>query len=155
MQSVRLIWKRFFDVWVKHHESRLEQSADIFNFEASKLSWAQLAFLFDSGNNFFYMILYGSVGFHSLACVIFGSAFYSLLDDCPLRSNESSESVLVATHFRNPTPVGKSSLSDDKCQQEFEDGFLTLITSDSPGLQVILINFVFFSQGYLRDLNSK
>ena len=71
MQSVRLVWKRFFDVWVKHHESHLEQSADIFNFEASKLSWAQLAFLFDSGNKFFYMILYGCVGFHSLACIMF------------------------------------------------------------------------------------
>ena len=69
------------------------------------------------------------------------------MDDCPLRSNESSESVLVATHFRNCTPVGKSSLSDDGCRQEFEDGFLTLITSDSPGLQVILINLVFSFSG--------
>ncbi|KAK6931848.1 hypothetical protein RJ641_003641 [Dillenia turbinata] len=65
-------------------------------------------------------------------------AFNHLLDDTPLPANEESSSVLVATYsnafFQNNKGAnggGKPGLNG-----EFEKGLLTLISSDSPGLQV-------------------
>eukprot|EP00249_Psilotum_nudum_P020999 c27928_g3_i1 orf=306-2195(+) len=64
-------------------------------------------------------------------------AFNSLLDDCPLPSDEVSSSVVVATHFHTSGSTMKGSFGGDShAYPESEKGFLMLIASDTPGLQV-------------------
>lgn len=75
-------------------------------------------------------------------------AFYSLLDDCPLPDENASSSVLVATHFHDSGSNMRNSNGPEGCLQEFEKGLLTLIASDSPGLQVCDCN----GHWYLADL---
>jgi hypothetical protein len=67
------------------------------------------------------------------------SAFYSLLDDCPLPDDSASSSVLVATRFHETGPNTKSMNGPVGALQEYEKGMLTLIAADSPGLQVIIV----------------
>lgn len=64
--------------------------------------------------------------------------FNHLLDDNPLPANEASSSVLVATYFHAPMQNGKGAIGGGKSSinGEFEKGLLTLISSDTPGLQV-------------------
>ncbi|KAK1303132.1 U-box domain-containing protein 63 [Acorus calamus] len=63
--------------------------------------------------------------------------FNHLLDDTPLPSNEVSSSVLVACYSSQPSPQSvKGSLGGGKMNGEVEKGLLTLIASDSPGVQV-------------------
>lgn len=68
------------------------------------------------------------------------SVFNHLLDDTPLPANEVSSSVLVATYSNATMQNGKSSIGGGKpgINGEIEKGLLTLILSDSPGLQVLL-----------------
>ncbi|XP_021719858.1 uncharacterized protein LOC110687508 isoform X1 [Chenopodium quinoa] len=64
--------------------------------------------------------------------------FSQLLDDNPLPANEASSSVLVATYFHSPMQNGKGAIGGGKpsINGEYEKGLLTLISSDTPGLQV-------------------
>lgn len=66
------------------------------------------------------------------------SAFNHLLDDTPLPANEVSSSVLVATYSHATLQNGKGAIGGGKpaVNGEVEKGLLTLISSDSPGLQV-------------------
>ncbi|MCO5564833.1 hypothetical protein L7F22_018501 [Adiantum nelumboides] len=74
--------------------------------------------------------------------------FCSLLDDCPLPRNDTSSSVLLATHYRNSIPSASKVHGVDGCRQEFERGLITLVASDSPGLQVCDSNGLW----YLADI---
>eukprot|EP00250_Pteridium_aquilinum_P035648 c9762_g1_i1 orf=606-2351(-) len=74
--------------------------------------------------------------------------FCSLLDDCPLPREDTSSSVLLATNFRNPTPSVNGTLGVEGRSQDFEKGLITLIASDSPGLQVCDTNGLW----YLADI---
>lgn len=74
--------------------------------------------------------------------------FCSLLDDCPLPRDDISSSVLLATQFRNSNPCVNGTLGLDGCPQEAEKGLITLIASDSPGLQVCDTNGLW----YLADI---
>ncbi|GAB4842829.1 hypothetical protein Ancab_012806 [Ancistrocladus abbreviatus] len=66
-----------------------------------------------------------------------GDVFNPLLDDTPLPANEASSSVLVATYFQGSMQNGKGAIGGKQSiNGEFEKGLLTLISSDSPGLQV-------------------
>ncbi|KAI3764120.1 hypothetical protein L2E82_14123 [Cichorium intybus] len=64
-------------------------------------------------------------------------AFNHLLDDNPLPPNEASSSVLVASYLptlqKGKSPIGGGNITTN---QESEKGLLTLVSSDSPGLQV-------------------
>ncbi|KZV36745.1 RING/U-box superfamily protein isoform 1 [Dorcoceras hygrometricum] len=63
-------------------------------------------------------------------------AFNHLLDDSPLPTNEPSSSVLVATYSQSYS-IGKCAVSGGSSLGcEVERGLLTLISSDSSGLQV-------------------
>ncbi|KAK6921445.1 hypothetical protein RJ641_011952 [Dillenia turbinata] len=64
--------------------------------------------------------------------------FNHLVDDTPLPANEESSSVLVATYSNAFFPNNKGAIGGGKpgLNGEFEKGLLTLILSDSPGLQV-------------------
>ncbi|KNA13185.1 hypothetical protein SOVF_119050 [Spinacia oleracea] len=64
--------------------------------------------------------------------------FNHMLDDNPLPAYEASSSVLVATYLHAPMQNGKGAIGGGKpsINGEFEKGLLTLITSDTPGLQV-------------------
>lgn len=63
-------------------------------------------------------------------------AFNNLLDDSPLPANEPSSSVLVATYSQSYSK-GKCAVSGGSSLAcEVEKGLLTLISSDSSGLQV-------------------
>ncbi|XP_044490317.1 uncharacterized protein LOC123214549 [Mangifera indica] len=64
--------------------------------------------------------------------------FNSLLDDNPLPPGEVSSSVLVATYCYASMQNGKGSIGGGKplINGEVEKGLLTVISSDSPGLQV-------------------
>ncbi|KAJ0096152.1 hypothetical protein Patl1_15791 [Pistacia atlantica] len=64
--------------------------------------------------------------------------FNHLLDDNPLPPGEVSSSVLVATYCYASMQNGKGSIGGGKpaINGEVEKGLLTLISSDSPGLQV-------------------
>ncbi|OMO60704.1 Zinc finger, RING/FYVE/PHD-type [Corchorus capsularis] len=64
--------------------------------------------------------------------------FNHLLDDTPLPANEVSSSVLVATYAQTSLQNGKGAIGGGKpgMNGEVEKGLLTLISSDSPGLQV-------------------
>ncbi|KAJ4710371.1 U-box domain-containing protein 62 [Melia azedarach] len=64
--------------------------------------------------------------------------FNHLLDDTPLPANEVSSSVLVATYSHSLLQNGKGAIGAGKpaVNGEVEKGLLTLISSDSPGLQV-------------------
>ncbi|GMP92489.1 hypothetical protein CsSME_00042701 [Camellia sinensis var. sinensis] len=75
--------------------------------------------------------------------------FNHLLDDNPLAANEASSSVLVATYSTLSWQSSKGSVGGGKPQQnaEVEKGLLTLISSDSPGLQVCDPN----NRWYLAD----
>ncbi|THF96237.1 hypothetical protein TEA_010172 [Camellia sinensis var. sinensis] len=75
--------------------------------------------------------------------------FNHLLDDNPLAANEASSSVLVATYSTLSWLSSKGSVGGGKPQQnaEVEKGLLTLISSDSPGLQVCDPN----NRWYLAD----
>ncbi|KAK1326448.1 U-box domain-containing protein 63 [Acorus calamus] len=65
-----------------------------------------------------------------------GRVFNHLLDDTPLPFNEVSSSVLVACYSSHPSPQSvKGSLGGGKMNGEVEKGLLTLIASDSPGVQ--------------------
>lgn len=70
--------------------------------------------------------------------VTFCSVFNHLLDDTPLPANEVSSSVLVATHSHASLLNGKGAIGGGKTtvNGEVEKGLLTLISSDTPGLQV-------------------
>lgn len=74
--------------------------------------------------------------------------FCSILDDCPLPGNDTSSSVLVATHYRNSTPCASSVQGTDACPQDFERGLISLVATDSPGLQVCDSNGLW----YLADI---
>ncbi|KAH7294262.1 hypothetical protein KP509_28G062900 [Ceratopteris richardii] len=74
--------------------------------------------------------------------------FYPLLDDCPLPDENPSSSVLVATHYHEPGSNMRNSSGPEGCIQEYEKGLVTLIASDSPGLQVCDSN----GHWYLADL---
>ena len=73
--------------------------------------------------------------------VILCSVFNHLLDDTPLPANEVSSSVLVATYSHASLQNGKGANGGGKpaINGEVEKGLLTLISSDSPGLQVSLL----------------
>ncbi|KAF9674465.1 hypothetical protein SADUNF_Sadunf10G0130000 [Salix dunnii] len=64
--------------------------------------------------------------------------FNQLLDDTPLPAGEVSSSVLVATYSHTSIQNGKGAIGGGKlaANGEVEKGLLTLISSDSPGLQV-------------------
>lgn len=78
----------------------------------------------------------------------FCSVFNHLLDDMPLSANEVSSSVLVATYSNAAMQNGKGALGGGKpgINCEVEKGLLTLISSDSPGLQVPSFFFFFWWQ---------
>jgi len=61
-----------------------------------------------------------------------------LLDDAPLPANEVSSSVLVATYSHSSLQNGRGAIGGGKptMNGEVEKGLLTLISSDTPGLQV-------------------
>lgn len=71
---------------------------------------------------------------------MFCSVFNRLLDDMPLAANEVSSSVLVASYTNASMQNGKGATGGGKpgTNGEVEKGLLTLISSDSPGLQVPL-----------------
>ncbi|RZC70139.1 hypothetical protein C5167_033296 [Papaver somniferum] len=75
--------------------------------------------------------------------------FNHLLDDTPLSANEVSSSVLVAASSHTSLQNGKSAFGGGKpsMNNEIEKGLLTLIASDSPGIQVCDPN----SRWYLAD----
>ncbi|XP_024934293.1 uncharacterized protein LOC107429543 isoform X2 [Ziziphus jujuba] len=77
--------------------------------------------------------------------------FNHLLDDTPLPASEVSSSVLVAT-YSNASQNGKGATGGGKqgINGEVEKGLLTLISSDSPGLQVCDPN----GRWYLADSGS-
>lgn len=64
--------------------------------------------------------------------------FNNLLDDTPLPANEESSSVLAVTHLNASLQNGKGAIGGGKpaTNGEVEKGLVTLISSDSPGLQV-------------------
>ncbi|XP_057962530.1 uncharacterized protein LOC131154055 isoform X1 [Malania oleifera] len=64
--------------------------------------------------------------------------FNHLLDDTPLPPNEVSSSVLVASYSHPSLQNGKAAIGGGRPSigSEVEKGLLTLISSDSPGLQV-------------------
>jgi hypothetical protein len=66
------------------------------------------------------------------------SVFNDLLDDTPLPANEVSSSVLVVTYLNASLQNGKGAIGGGKpaTNGEVEKGLVTLISSDSPGLQV-------------------
>lgn len=75
--------------------------------------------------------------------------FNHLLDDNPLPANEASSSVLVATYSAASWQNNKGDVGGGKPPPngEVEKGLLTLISSDSPGLQVCDPN----NRWYLAD----
>ncbi|XP_061342122.1 uncharacterized protein LOC133288390 isoform X2 [Gastrolobium bilobum] len=78
--------------------------------------------------------------------------FNHLLDDAPLPSNEVSSSVLVVTYSHASLQNGKGAIGGGKptMNGEVEKGLLTLISSDTPGLQVCDSN----GRWYLADSGS-
>ncbi|KAL5129842.1 U-box domain-containing protein 62 [Glycine soja] len=66
------------------------------------------------------------------------SVFNHLLDDAPLPANEVSSSVLVVTYSHASLQNGRGAIGGGKppMNGEVEKGLLTLISSDTPGLQV-------------------
>lgn len=68
------------------------------------------------------------------------SAFNHLLDDNPLPANEASSSVLVASYLQTSLQKGKGAIGGGNIttNHEIEKGLLTLVSSDTPGLQVYL-----------------
>uniref|UniRef100_A0A6M2EDM9 U-box domain-containing protein n=1 Tax=Populus davidiana TaxID=266767 RepID=A0A6M2EDM9_9ROSI len=78
--------------------------------------------------------------------------FNQLLDDTPLPAGEVSSSVLVATYSHTSLQNGKGAIGAGKpaANGEVEKGLLTLISSDSPGLQVCDPN----GRWYLADYGS-
>ncbi|XP_014494593.1 uncharacterized protein LOC106756613 [Vigna radiata var. radiata] len=64
--------------------------------------------------------------------------FNHLLDDSPLPANEVSSSVLVATYSNSSLQNGRGAIGGGKptMNGEVEKGLLTLISSDTPGLQI-------------------
>lgn len=66
-------------------------------------------------------------------CVFFGSVFNQLLDDAPLRANETSSSVLMASYSQS-IQNGKGGVIN----AETEKGLLKLIVSDAASIQVSL-----------------
>ncbi|PIA64163.1 hypothetical protein AQUCO_00201445v1 [Aquilegia coerulea] len=78
--------------------------------------------------------------------------FNHLLDDTPLPANEASSSVLVAAYSHPTLQNGKGPIVGWKVSMsnEIEKGLLTLIASDSPGVQVCDPN----SRWYLADCGS-
>lgn len=75
---------------------------------------------------------------HLLTIYISCSVFNHLLDDTPLPANEVSSSVLLATYSLASLQNGKGAIGGGKptVNGEVEKGLLTLVSSDSPGLQV-------------------
>ncbi|WJX51220.1 hypothetical protein P8452_37432 [Trifolium repens] len=78
--------------------------------------------------------------------------FNQLLDDAPLPANEVSSSVLVGTYSHASLQNGKGAIGGGKptINGEVEKGLLTLISSDTPGLQVCDPN----GRWYLADSGS-
>lgn len=78
--------------------------------------------------------------------------FNQLLDDAPLPANEVSSSVLVGTYSHASLQNGKGAIGGGKptVNGEVEKGLLTLISSDTPGLQVCDPN----GRWYLADSGS-
>lgn len=72
---------------------------------------------------------------------IFCSVFNHLLDDGPLPANEASSSVLVAMFSQISPQQGKDVIGEGKpaLNCEIEKGFLMLVSSDSPALQVHIL----------------
>ena len=66
-----------------------------------------------------------------------------MLDDSPLPANEVSSSVLVATYSNSSLQNGRGAIGGGKptMNGEVEKGLLTLISSDTPGLQVSFMLF--------------
>ncbi|KAM7271758.1 hypothetical protein ACFE04_030972 [Oxalis oulophora] len=64
--------------------------------------------------------------------------FDHLLDDTPLPSNEVSSSILIAAYSHIALQNGKGAIGGGKpsLNGEVEKGLLTLVSSDSPGLQI-------------------
>lgn len=64
--------------------------------------------------------------------------FNYLLDDNPLPANEASSSVLVATYSHSALQNGKGVITGGMLTSnvETEKGLLTVITTDTPGIQV-------------------
>lgn len=73
-----------------------------------------------------------------MQCVIICSVFSHLLDDTPLPANEVSSSVLLAAYSNAALQNGKGAIGGGKpgMNGEVEKGLLTLVSSDSPGIQV-------------------
>ncbi|KAM5566461.1 hypothetical protein ABKV19_014899 [Rosa sericea] len=78
--------------------------------------------------------------------------FSHLLDDTPLPANEVSSSVLLAAYSNASLQNGKGAIGGGKpgINGEVEKGLLTLISSDSPGIQVCDPN----GRWYLADSGS-
>ncbi|XP_061989979.1 uncharacterized protein LOC133708530 isoform X2 [Rosa rugosa] len=78
--------------------------------------------------------------------------FSHLLDDTPLPANEVSSSVLLAAYTNASLQNGKGAIGGGKpgINGEVEKGLLTLISSDSPGIQVCDPN----GRWYLADSGS-
>lgn len=74
------------------------------------------------------------------------SVFNQLLDDAPLPANEVSASVLVGTYSHASLQNGKGAIGGGKTtvNGEVEKGLLTLISSDTPGLQVSFFFLLFY-----------
>lgn len=83
---------------------------------------------------FFYIYTYPL----TTAYIILFSVFNNLLDDTPLPANEVSSSMLVVTYLNASLQNGKGAFGGGKpaTNGEVEKGLVTLISSDSPGLQV-------------------
>ncbi|XP_004297760.1 PREDICTED: uncharacterized protein LOC101297139 [Fragaria vesca subsp. vesca] len=78
--------------------------------------------------------------------------FSHLLDDTPLPANEVSSSVLLAAYSNAALQNGKGAIGGGKpgMNGEVEKGLLTLVSSDSPGIQVCDPN----GRWYLADSGS-
>ncbi|KAL2938908.1 U-box domain-containing protein 63 [Bienertia sinuspersici] len=70
-------------------------------------------------------------------CVV-SIVFNHLLDDNPLPANEASSSVVVATYSHTSMQNGKGAIGGGKpsASGESEKGLLTLVSCDTPGIQV-------------------
>lgn len=86
---------------------------------------------------FLISIFFLNIPIHLQQHILF-SVFNNLLDDTPLPANEVSSSVLAVTYLNASLQNGKGAIGGGKAATngEVEKGLVTLISSDSPGLQV-------------------
>jgi hypothetical protein len=98
--------------------------------------------------------------YNSIYCILF-SVFNNLLDDTPLPANEESSSVLAVTHLNASLQNGKGAIGGGKpaTNGEVEKGLVTLISSDSPGLQVsfyyLMMTLILNNCGFLSCWSGK